>query len=219
MKRLLALIMTFLFALNNNVSYQASDNSVYTPDSFYKVEGNEAPDYRYIYENYTELQASGKCIGTSVTIARSSDGLIQLTPDSSYLYWWDSLSNEQIDKAYLDSLGDSYEFSVRSYIVAPRDCKVLTKPNDGGGHCIDLVTTDGKYSVHISDMERLFCDRKRTVPDGEDVMTHNWNHTVSIEGYVIRKGCLVGIATEGTTVTVKAKKSNLDSTMTGFYSQ
>lgn len=219
MKRLLALIMTFLFALNNNVSYQASDYSVYAPDSYYKVEGNEPPDYRYIYENYTDLQASGKCIGTSVTIASSSKDLVHISDEASYLYWWSTLGSKNVDKAYLDGLGDSFTFEYRTNIIAPRDCKVLTKPSDGGGHCIDLITTDGKYSVHISDMERLFCDRKRTVPDDEDIMTHNWNHTVSIEGYVIRKGCLIGIATEGTTVTVKAEKEGLDSSMTGFYSQ
>lgn len=213
------MVLTFLFALNNNVSFQASDNSVYSPDSYYRIEGNEAPDYRYIYENYTELQASGKCIGTSVTIANSKEYLIQLTPTSSYLYWWSTLGVDEIDEAYLDSLGDTFQFSERTNIVAPRDCKVTTKPSDGGGHCIDMVTTDGKYSIHITGMERLFCDRKRTVPEGEDIMAHNWNHTVSIEGYVIRKGCLVGIATDETTVTVKALKKGLSSTMTGFYSQ
>lgn len=219
MKRLLALIMTFLFALNNNVSFQASDNSVYSPDSYYKVEGNEAPDYRYIYDNYTELQASGKCIGRSISVVGSDTRQIHLTEDSSYLYWWSTLGTAKISKTYLDTLGDSFQFSYRTNIVAPRDCKVLTKPSDGGGHCIDLVTTDGKYSIHISGMERLFCDRKRSAPEGEDIMTHNWNHTVSIEGYVIRKGCLVGIATDETTVTVKAEKDGLPSTMTGFYSQ
>jgi len=211
--------MTFLFALNNNVSFQASDNTVYSPNSYYRIEGNEAPDYRYIYENYTELQASGKCIGKSVSIVNSQVRQIQLTEDSSYLYWWSKSGSDVVDKAYLDTLGDSYQFSGRENIVAPRDCKVLTKPSDGGGHCIDLVTTDGKYSIHISGMERLFCDRKRTAPDGEDIMTHNWNHTVSIEGYVIRKGYLIGIATDETTVTVKAEKAGLPSTMTGFYSQ
>lgn len=218
MKRLLALIMTFFFALNNNVSFQASDNSVYAPDNYYRIEGNESPDYRYIYENYTELQASGKCIGTSVNIAQSATD-VHLTEYSSHLYWWDTTCEEEITEGYLNSLGNTYTFESRANIVAPRDCKVLTTVDDGGGHLLDLVTTDGKYEIHIANMERLFCDRKRTLADDEDPLKANWNHTVSIKGYVVKKGCMLGISAEGTTVTVKAVDKTNDSTMTGFYKQ
>lgn len=215
MKRLLSLLLTFFFALSNNVGFQASDNKPYTPESYYRVEGNEQPDYRYMYENYTNIQTSGKCIGTSMTLTSSSQ-LVKVEDGVNYKYWFDNSEKDTVTDAFLGSFDNEYTFENYAYIVAPQACTVKTKTSDGGGHSMLLATSDGKYNILVQGMERWFCDRRRSTPDGIDPAEYTWVHTVNVEGYTIPKGYLIGIATEGTTVTVQGADGTTIS-LTDFY--
>lgn len=220
MKRLLALIMTFFFAMNNNVAFQASDNSVYAPESYFRIEGNEAPDYRYMYENYTNIQTTGKCLGQSLNVSTGTS-LLQVEENGikgPYKYWFDS-SDHSMKVEGLSAFGNTYTFEGTAYIVAPQDCIVETTSSDGGGHSMKLTTTDGKYTIYVQGMERWFCCRRRSTPDGVDPAEYTWIHTINTYGYKIPRGYMIGIATQGTTVTVERANGVSISTMTEFYKE
>lgn len=214
MKRLLSLILTFFFALNNNVAFQASDAKPFAPESYYRVEGNEEPDYRYMYENYTNLQTSGKCISTSTNL--SNNATLVVLDDAINLKYWFVSGKTDIDENFLDNIGEEYTFEKNAYIVAPQACIVQTKTSDGGGHSMLLATSDGKYKIYVQGMERWFCDRRRSTPDGIDPMDYTWVHTANVEGYTIPKGYMIGVADEGTTVTI-VTADGAAATMTEFY--
>lgn len=215
MKRLLALIMTFLFAASNNVSYQTSDYSVYTPESYYRIEGNEAPDYRYMFENYTMLQSDGKCVGSSTDL-RDKAQTIHLSENSAFMYWFDSNATSAPSADDLKAMAASYSYAEGGYIICPRDLVVKTKGSDGGGHIMDLVSTDGKWKVHIAGMERWFCCRRRTIPDGQEPADYTWLHTTDTYEYKIPRGYMIGVALQGTTITV-SKADGTAVTMMDFY--
>ena len=218
MKRLLALIMTFFFAMNNNVAFQASDNSVYSPESYFRIEGNEAPDYRYMYENYTNIQTTGKCLGQSMNASAGIKPL-HVSDTGPYKYWFDGSDTEMDEKGTgLSAFGDTYTFKDTAYIIAPQDCVVETRSSDGGGHSMKLTTTDGQYTIYVQGMERWFCCRRRSTPDGVDPAEYTWIHTINTYGYKIQRGYLIGIATEGTTVHVE-KADGTSISMTEFYTK
>ena len=217
MKRLLAMIMALMFSMSNNVDYQTNADEPFNPAGYYMVEGNEAPDYRYITQNYSSLTSSGTCLAKSTS--REHSVIVKLSELGPSKYWVDYSHNEPIDASFFDEMNGatSYTFSGTADIVAPQACIVKTKSTDGGGHSMLLETTDGHYQLYISNMERWFCCRNRTLPPDADPSTYTWTHTANVHGYTIPAGYLIGKAQEGTVIEFRGA-TNGNVSIKDFYS-
>lgn len=197
------MLISLFFSISNNVDYQANSNEAFIPDSYFVLEGNEAPDYRYMYQNFDMTTSSGICLASSAS--RQSAELVHLTENGAYKHWVSYNDTGPIDNAYFADLVDtnSYYFTEPTDIVAPQACIVKTKSTDGGGHSMLLETTDGRYTLYFTGMERWFCCRSRSVPDGVDPKNYTWVHTCNVYGKTIPQGYLIGRAVEGTSFTIQ----------------
>lgn len=202
MKRLLSMVLALAFSILNNVDYSTNADVVFTPDGYYKIEEGEAPDYRYLTKNYSDLSSGGTCIG--VSSSRESAVLIHMSEMSNHKYWLDysdmTVTEDVIETEH--SSTDGYTFNKLTDIVAPQKCIVKSSSTGGDGHVMDLTTADGKYNFHITGMERWFCCRNKRLSADEDPMQVKWTHTVNIQDTAIPAGYLIGKATDGTRVAI-----------------
>ena len=203
MKRLLALILALAFSITNNVDFQASGETHYSRDSYYKIAEGDAPDYRYLTRNYSNLTSSGNCVGKPLQLSRAVS--LHLDSMGIYRYWLDySMTSDDISEDDVRAMtsAQEYTFTEETWIVAPQKCVVETKSTDGGGHYMRITTADGKWTFVIENMERWFCCRNRSVDADADVMNTSWTHTVNVAGSTIPGGYGIGRAVDGTTFTV-----------------
>lgn len=193
MKRLLAMLMSVLFSIFNNVDYQASDNVDFSPDSYYYIEGSEVPDFKSVYIG-NPADESKRCVQSSEAVKGAHK--VTSTNSSTVTYW---LAPERVDITTISGYGMEYTFTQEQAIVAPRRCKIYTHAASGGGHSMDLITLDNAYRFHVENMERWYCCRNR---DALSDSTSAWQHTTDIYGETIDDGYLIGNAQIGTTVSV-----------------
>lgn len=193
------MLMSALFSAFNNVDYQASSNIMFSPTSYYYLESTDVPDYRSIY-NGNPSSSKEQCVKSSVAVT----GAHKVTSQNSATvsYW---ITTEDVDLSQLSGYGDSYTYTSKQAIIAPRKCKVVTHSSSGGGHFMDLVTMDNMYRFHIDNMERWYCCRnKEDLSEASD----SWTHTLDIYNEVVTDGYLIGYAQVGTTFSIYKNDSN-----------
>lgn len=217
MKRLLAMLISMLFAVTNNVSYQMSGDVPFQVDGYYKITGEEPTDYRSLYSDGVNVSAIGKCTDKfySVSELLKTRRFSGVTPervtsdDRSYAFYWVEANGLTMDD--IRNIGTVYTFEHDGYIVVPDKSKILSSKTDSGGHSIILEDCITGYRYVFNNMERWCCDLNRgAIPDEDG--TVNWVHTVSLTGKEIGGGKCIGIATQGET-TFEIMKPTSDETV------
>lgn len=208
MKKLIAVIMAVLFSAFNNVDYVPEEYVPYDVDSYYKVAEGDAPDYRNITRNYSDLSTGGKCYHSTIDVKDwNNDTYIMY--DRSIARWWIDYDHPEVSADEISGMSNStYTFYGRTYIVVPQMCTVQTKSTDANGHSMKLETCDGKWIFYIEGMERWFCCRDRVLDEDIDPLTYTWVHTSNVYGLKLFGGQMIGISAPGTTFTVYDAKGN-----------
>lgn len=217
MKRLLAMLISMLFAVTNNVSYQASGDVPFQVDGYYKITGEEPTDYRALYSDGVNVSAIGGCTDKFYSVSellgtKKFPGVEPqriMSDDRSYAFYW--VEANGLTMADICNVGTIYTFENDGYIVVPDKSKILSSKTDSGGHSIILEDSITGYRYIFNNMERWCCDLNRTAVPDEDG-TVNWVHTVSLTGKEIGGGKCIGIATQGET-TFEIMKPTSDETV------
>lgn len=208
MKRLLAIIMSFLFALFNNTGYVISDKPLFGAEKYYKFEDESSFTEQ---ELITRFNKSGE---QSITTSVPVGGAKIVQGDSEHrtkgYYFYSTLSGvDKVDytivSQYDNSKGQIKWNNTNGsdvYIVSPCACHIVTdfSKDNSGGRDLALESTDKQFRFEFSNMERRFTEMQRTPPsDGED-----WTNCAKVDkNYTLPAGYLVGIAQDGTQLTVK----------------
>lgn len=217
MKRILAMLMTVFFSIQNNVGIQFSADNVFVVDSWYTIQENSQPDYRQLYTHGVQLTSADNCTKST----RNAKNLVQIASDSSpglSAYW----IAEGDGSMSINDVPDegTYTWDKTGEIIAPLNCIVSSTATSGGGHSMRLDTVAGDYTFVIENMERWYCCRYRKSSgvdeNGNEVP---WIHTVDIGGSLIKAGQLVGMAKEGTTVKVYNTKTGAMTSLQSFYNR
>ena len=217
MKRMLAMLMTVFFSIQNNVGVQFSADNAFMVDSWYTIQEDTAPDYRQLYTGGVQLTSADNCTPSTRTVQDAVQIESETTTGMS-AYWF----AESLDTMSVTDVPDETEFvwETSGEIVAPLNCVVSTSATSGGGHSMRIDTVAGDYTFVFEDMERWYCCRYRkgsgTDEEGTPVP---WSHTVDIAGRTIKAGQLVGFAKEGTTVKVYDTRSGNLISIKSFYNR
>ncbi len=212
MKRLLAMILTVFFSIQNNVGIQFSGDTSFVVDSWYKIPEATAPDYRQLYSSGIQLTSADNCTPST----RVAQNAVQVDSENTIgvsAYWF----AESEDELYISDITDEVEYtwSEAGEIIAPLNCTVVTPSTSGGGHSMRLDTVSGDYTFVFENMERWFCCRYRK----DNAENAQWSHTLDVSGTTIKAGQLIGFAQKGTTVKVYNTKTGNIVSIKSFYNR
>lgn len=208
MKRLLAMIMSFIFALTNNTGYVASEKPLFGAEKYYMFEDESSFTEQELISRFNKTGEQSITTSIPVGSAKIVQGDVEHRINGYYFYT--TLSKvETIDPEVISTLdNEKGQFKWNDangsdvYIVSPCDCHVVTdfSTDNSGGRDLALESTDKKFRFEFSNLERRFTEIQRTPPpDGED-----WKNCAKIsKDYTLPAGYLVGIAQAGTQLTIK----------------
>lgn len=219
MKRVLAMILTAVFCMINNVDFQMNSDVPFIEENYFKVEEGRAPDYRYVTQNYNNLSTSGNCLRSSVYLSKAR--LYRVDMQHPEKAWFD-LSTAEVNAEVVGSYSSTneYQFSGITDIVCPQKCTIKSDSASSDGHSMELETTDGKYIIYITDMSRWFCCRNRKLEPGMSDMDQVWAHTVNLTGTTLGRGDMIGVANSNTKISFYLNNDNKDPvTISMFYTQ
>ena len=205
MKRFLAMLIALSTSLLNNTEYIASDENTYFTEDYYTVSDEyQPPSYRELY--------NGNCVDLESTCVTNSVIVTGAKAFGNNGYYWLS----DVDIADTTKTSEStYTFTGDGIIVAPFNCTVITDAQgSANGTYMVLVSTDGKYTITLENMERWFCCRNRTAPaDGA------WVHTDKHKSgsVTISKGYYIGKSKQGTTAILSDTESKTNISWSTIY--
>ena len=224
MKKLIALLMSFIMSLSTSTKFNPTDDKVYTKDT-YTVQETTLPDYRQYFGNAKASATSG--CNTHNFYSRG----VRVQGDNVYGYWlvdgdnysidspdknkvttytYDSDGKKQTNTGQFTSKTDN---SGNKYIHTPKGMfpkgSAIIMPYDGtlsstsaNGSSITAMTVlcthpnGTQYRIQINNMKMWYCDKDRT---GEFDF-----HTGEEQfGKKFSAGNVLGYATEDTYVVIK----------------
>lgn len=202
MKKLLAIAVSFVISLFNNVSYEAVEGKQYTDDSYYKVDVSDAPDYR---EYYSSVPSTAKKYACKTTNYNAQGEKVKMTTDVKYTgYWFENAVNMTEDS--LNASSNTHTFTSSGYIIIPFDGKLNTDSTTNNGENMTVIcSVDGKdYQLTFTGMECWYCDVGR----GDLGESSKYHTSDNQKGKAFKAGNVLGRSVGGqTTVEVKPIKN------------
>lgn len=218
MKKLLAICVSLFFCMFAGLSYTQADNKAYNEDSYYKIDVEEPPDYRTLYDKtYVAQSNTSSCKTTNFS---NSGKLIRYgTVDTGIPgYWFINNRSIGIDDAQL--LNKKIVLDTEGqYIICPFDAELISESatNDGHSMVIKVNANGEEYRLTFSNMDRWYCCMGRTNPEKDYDGNTTWTHTCEeLKGHTFKGGNVLGLTTKDTTVEI-ARYNGKSTDAANFY--
>lgn len=216
MKRLIALFISLITSLFQNVDYVQQDRGLneFAHGSYYVIEEGAEPDYRQIYGGDTHLSSKDTCRQSHNNVASTrrvvQDGTNKV--DAAYNGYW-FVASEDVDLSDLLTsaspvkISDIAKAPEGAYIINPYPAVCTSDPSFGATSTMKLTIDHHgvTYTIDISGMTRWFCCLNKVKPDatdenGNDVYVHTFN---TWDDRNFMAGMILGEANADTTITIR----------------
>lgn len=199
MKKLLSTLLALFMSITNNVDYQPQNDVMYTANSYYTIEVDDAPDYRDMYGSVAVASREYSCKPATIPgkykNVTYSDGETHV--NACWIEAGVSMSFSEIPDE------STYKFKSSRQIIIPYDGELLSSSatSDGTSMILKVKVDDDLYQLKLTGMDRWWCcmyrneEHKVTDTLGASV----WKHTCDeLYGTTFSQGDIVGLSCEGT---------------------
>lgn len=195
MKRIIAWIVSSVYAVFMNLSPVPPKDIPYVVNSSYTLTNQEEINYKQLYEMYNSPNTKSDeiCHKETFDPKKVTELKVALSPDAGYHRYW--------VQPGVEYTGDPLVCTADEELVAPMDCTTVTLPFSMESQQGTLrVKVGDEFILQFDKLKCWYCCSKKPAPTG-GVYTHNGPDYPSV-GTTIEKGKVIGIATVDTTLTI-----------------
>lgn len=201
MKKILAIIVSFLLSAFNSLDFNMAGDKQYSVNDYYTIDVEDAPDYREFYSGTPSASNKTSCKTTNYSAQGKK---VNMTSNVSYSgYWFENGVSKSEDILSDDT---KFTFTSSGYIIMPFDGTLSTDSTTNNGKNMTVVCNiDNKqYRITFENMECWYCDVGR-----ENIDESNGYHTSDNQkDKTFKAGNVLGRAVGGeTTVEIKPIKN------------
>jgi len=202
MKRLLALVISFFYAVTNNVSMVASDPVVFDEAKYYVIEDTDNLTSEELEERRTrpdETASDEPYSETNVVITNNGKYWCKAGSKSNFSDYSKHVSN---DNKTIVWNGNENNMN----IICPEEAVITydCKSDSSGHHNLTLKTNSG-FDIVIEDMKCWYSDKGRKEPS--DGM---WSGGPDISNKTLKAKNVIGIAKSGTRLKIYKDGKQVD---------